>query len=60
MSFSLTGAPNTFQGTMNMTLHPLLYKCVIVFFDDIVVFSTSYDEHLLHLRHVLELLANDH
>lgn len=57
MSFWLTGALDTFQGAMNTTLYPLLGKCVIVFFDDILVFSSSFDEHLSHLRQVLELLA---
>jgi len=39
MVFGLTGAPNTFQQAMTLTLAPLLRKCVIVFFDDILVFS---------------------
>lgn len=59
MSFGLTGAPNTFQGAMNSTLLPVLRKCALVFFDDILVYSASYDEHLTHLRQVFELLAAD-
>lgn len=47
--FSLSGAPETFQGAMNSTLAPLLRCCVIVFFDDILVYSSSYAEHLEHL-----------
>lgn len=59
MSFGLTGAPNTFQGAMNTTLHPLLCKCVIVFFNDILVYSSSHEDHINHLRQVFSLLARD-
>jgi len=58
--FGLSGAPGTFQGAMNGTLSPLLRKCVIVFFDDILVYSSSYEDHLSHLQQVLTLLAKDH
>jgi hypothetical protein len=59
VAFGLTGAPGTFQGAMNMTLHPLLRRCVIVFFDDILVYSKTWEEHLQHLRQVFQLLARD-
>lgn len=59
MAFGLTGAPHTFQGTMNTTLAPLFRKYVIVFFDDILIYSSSYDEHLQHIRQILELLHVD-
>lgn len=59
MSFGLTGAPNTFRGAMNTTLKPLLRKCVIVFFDDILIYSSSFEQHLQHLQQVFELLAWD-
>lgn len=48
MSFGLTGAPNSFQGAMNTTLHPLLRKCALVFFDDILVYNASYEDHVQH------------
>lgn len=60
MAFGLTGAPNSFQGAMNTTLRPLLCKCALVFFDDFLVFSKSYEEHIQHLDQVLSLLAQDH
>lgn len=57
--FGLSGAPGTFQGAMNSTLSPLLMRCVIMFFDDILIYSSSYFEHLEHIKQVLALLAKD-
>lgn len=59
MAFGLNGAPNTFQGAMNTTFKPLLHKCVIVFFDDISVYNSSWEEHLQHLFQVFTLLSKD-
>jgi hypothetical protein len=49
MAFGLTFAPDTFQNAMNTTLSPLARKCVLVFFDDILVYSPSFESHLQHL-----------
>jgi hypothetical protein len=57
MTFGLTGAPNSFQEAMNTTLGPLLRKCVLVFFDDILVYNPTFEDHLTHLQQVFELLS---
>lgn len=49
VAFGLTGAPTTFQGAMNSTLAPLLYRYLVIFFDDILIYSNTYEEHLIHL-----------
>jgi hypothetical protein len=59
LAFGLTGDPGTFQGAMNDTLAPGLLKFVIIFFDDILVYSTTYEEHIEHLRQVFEWLMKD-
>jgi hypothetical protein len=59
MAFGLTGALGTFQKAMNTTLQPFLRKCVLVFFYDILVYSSSFEDHLQHLQQVFELLSAD-
>lgn len=59
VAFGLTGAPGTFQGDMNATLALGLRKFVIVFFDDILVYSKTKEEHLIHLQHVFQWLTKD-
>jgi hypothetical protein len=59
MCFGLTGVPHSFQKAMNSSLAPLLRKCVLVFLDDILVYGTSYQEHISHLDQVFRLLQQN-
>jgi len=49
MPFGLCNAPYTFQAMMNELLRPYLRRFVIIFFDDILVFSKTYEKHICHL-----------
>ncbi|KAJ9511482.1 hypothetical protein QJQ45_029856 [Haematococcus lacustris] len=56
LPFGLCNAPATFQRLMNDVLHDLLDDCVLVYLDDILIFSRTPQEHIAHLRRVLDLL----
>ncbi|GKD77955.1 retrotransposon protein, putative, ty3-gypsy subclass [Tanacetum coccineum] len=56
MSFGLTNAPAVFMDLMNRVFHEYLDRFVIVFIDDILVYSKTREEHKDHLRIVLEIL----
>ncbi|KAJ9523167.1 hypothetical protein QJQ45_024088, partial [Haematococcus lacustris] len=56
LCFGLTNAPATFQRVMNTVFKPLINKSVLVYIDDILVMSNTPEEHLVHLREVLQLM----
>lgn len=56
MPFGLTNAPATFQATMNRLFAEHFRKFVVIFFDDILIYSRSTAEHLTHLEMVLNIL----
>nr|GEW98087.1 putative reverse transcriptase domain-containing protein [Tanacetum cinerariifolium] len=59
MSFVLTNAPAVFMDLMNRVYKPYLNKFVIVFIDDILIYSRNKEEHANHLRIILELLKKE-
>jgi len=58
MPFGVTNAPAVFMDYMNRIFHPFLYSFVVVFIDDILVYSKTFDEHEKHLITVLQILKD--
>ncbi|GJP55456.1 hypothetical protein CLOM_g14400 [Closterium sp. NIES-68] len=59
MPFGLTNAPATFQAEMNHSLCPLLDECVVVYLDDILIYSRNMQQHVQHMRRVFDILRRE-
>ena len=59
MPFGLTNAPAVFQALMNDVLQDLLNTCVVIYLDDILIFSQTPEEHTNHVRLVLQRLLEN-
>nr|GFA31922.1 transposon Ty3-I Gag-Pol polyprotein [Tanacetum cinerariifolium] len=59
MPFGLTNAPSVFTDLMNRVCKPYLDKFIIMFIDDILIYSRSEEEHEAHLKTILDLLKKE-
>ncbi|CAI7884127.1 unnamed protein product [Closterium sp. NIES-53] len=59
MPFGLTNTPATFQAEMNHILRPLLDECVVVYLDNILIYSRDMKQHIEHLQRVFEILRRE-
>ena len=59
MCFGLSNAPGTFQRVMNRLFSKQMHKYVVIYLDDILIFSKTPEEHIQHLREVLSILRDN-
>ena len=59
LPFAVTNAPSTFMHLINEVLNKYLGKFVIVYLDDILIFSKTLEEHMIHIRMVFEKLKEE-
>ena len=59
MSIELTNAPAAFMDLINRVFKPYMDQFVVVFIDDILVYSKDVEEHMYHLRTILQTLREN-
>jgi len=59
MPFGLTNAPPVFQRAMSSIFQSILYKFCLIYLDDLIIFSKTFHEHLIHIRKVFEILQKN-